>query len=152
MQSGDEEFGEGNVTCFTRKYTVAPGSSKTTPFIKIPEAEVDRICVTNGHAACVMNQQDEQVSLPAGYLEEGMVLCDQSVVSEPAEQRSSRLFISQKPLQPINNIISQFGVSMDNDPGNHSLVASSIVAPGSSYADIKQLERIISISPSTTWP
>ena len=84
MQSGDEEFGEGNVTCFTRKYTVAPGSSKTTPYIPVPEAEVDRICVTREHAACVVTEQGGQVSLPVGYLEEGVVLCDQSVVSDLA--------------------------------------------------------------------
>jgi len=142
MQSGDEEFGVGNVTCFTRKYTVAPGSSKTTPFIPIPEAEVDRICVTRGHAACVMNQKGEQVSLPVGYLEEGAVLCDQSVVSELADEYSSRLFISKQPLQPINNILSQFTMSLDDHRGQDSLVASSLVAPGNPYADIKLLERI----------
>ena len=94
MQSGDEEFGEGNATCFTRKYTVAPGGTGPTPFVPIPEAEVDRICVTREHAACVVTRQDTHVSLPVAYLKEGMVLCDYSIVSELAEEvYSSRLFI-----------------------------------------------------------
>jgi hypothetical protein len=125
-----EVQGEGNAICFTRGHSVSVGGV----VVPIPPQEEDRICVTGQHSACVLGKDGVQVALDVSLLQNGMVLCDASVISELSEEWQDTLFISTNPIQPINGIISQFSTK----EGNHS----SIVPNFHPYDDVKLLERI----------